>query len=257
MADIPTLKAQERTVIGKKVKNLRRDGILPGHVFGNNLETESVQVTFKDFAQVYEQVGETGLVNLKIGEEKIRPVLIREAQYHPVRGTVLNIDFYQVNLKEKVKVYVPIEFVGDADDIAVVHSGDAVVLQPTSEVEIEALPTDLIDKIEVNISVLKNIDDSITVEQLNYDRSTITVLNNPDDVVVKLAPAVTEEMQELMEEQDAEAAAAQEAEAAAEEAEGGKTDGEEGEVAEGETTEGGEGEATENTKSSEEKPSEE
>lgn len=250
MADRPTLKAQERTVFGKKVKNLRRDGILPGHVFGNGLETESVQVTFKDFAQIYEQVGETGLVNLKIGEEKIRPVLIREAQYDPVRGTVLNIDFYQVNLKEKVKVYVPIEFVGDPDEIAVVHSGDAVVLQPTAEVEIEALPTDLIDKIEVNISVLKNIDDAITVEQLNYDRSTVTVLNNPDDVVVKLAPAVTEEMQELMEEQDAEAAAAKEAEEAAE---GEKVEGEEGETAEGESTEGGEeGSATENAESSEE-----
>lgn len=255
MADIPTLKAQERTILGKKVKNLRRDGILPGHVFGNNLETGSVQVTFKDFAQVYGQVGETGLVNLKIGEEKIRPVLIREAQYHPVKGTVLNIDFYQVNLKTKVKVYVPIEFVDDADEIAVVHSGDAVVLQPTSEVEIEALPTDLIDKIEVNISVLKNIDDAITVEQLNYDRSTIAVINNPDDVVVKLAPAVTEEMQELMEEQDAEAAAAKEAEAAAE---GEVAEGEEGEAVEGETTEGGEeGTATENAESTEEKPSEE
>lgn len=253
MADRPTLKAQERTVFGKKVKSLRQEGILPGHVFGNGLETESVQVTFKDFAQIYGQVGETGLINLKIGEEKIRPVLIREAQYDPVRGTVLNIDFYQVNLKEKVKIYAPIELIGDPDEIALVHSGDAVVLQPTSEVEIEALPTDLIDKIEVNISVLKEIDDAITVDQLNYDRSTVTVLTNPDDVVVKLATAVTEEMQELMEEADAEAAAAQEA---AEEATGEGAEGEE--TAEGETSEGGEeGSATENMESQEDKPAEE
>lgn len=235
MADRPTLKAQERTILGKKVKTLRADGILPGHVFGNGLETESVQVTFKDFATIYGQVGETGLINLKIGEERVRPVLIREAQFDPVRGTVLNIDFYQVDLKTKTRVYVPIEFIGVEDDIAAVHSGDAVVLQPISEVEIEALPTDLIDKIEVNISVLKNIDDAITVDQLNYDRSIITVLTNPEEVVVKLAPAVTEEMQELMEEAEAEAQAAV---AAAEEGvEGEKA---EGEAVEGEATEDGE-----------------
>lgn len=241
MGDRPTLKAEERTTFGKKVKNLRKEGVLPGHVFGNGLETESVQVTFKDFAAIYGQVGETGLINLKIGEEKIRPVLIREAQYDPVRGTVLNIDFYQVNLKIKTRVYVPVEFIGEEDDITAVHSGDAIVLQPISEVEIEALPTDLIDKIEVNISVLKNIDDAITVDQLNYDRSTITVLTNPEEVVVKLAPAVTEEMQELMEEQEAEAAAAQEA----------AEEGAETEATEEEAVEGGEEQTEANSESTE------
>lgn len=255
MADRPTLKAEERTIFGKKVKHLRREGILPGHVFGNGLDTESVQVTFKDFATIYGQVGETGLINLKIGEERVKPVLIREAQYDPVRGTVLNIDFYQVNLKEKVKVYVPIELIGDQDEIELVHSGEAVVLQPTAEVEIECLPTDLIDKIEVNISVLKNVEDAITVDQLNYDRSTLTVLTNPDDVVVKLAPAVTEEMQELMEEQDAEAAAAQEAAEEAEAVEGAEEST--GETTEGETSEGGEAGTEHNSESSDEQPAEE
>lgn len=250
----PTLSAQERTVLGKKVKKLRQDGIIPGHVYGKGHDTESVQLDLKDFAKVYNQIGETGLVDLKIGEEKVRPVLIREIQYDPVRGLPLNIDFYQVNLKEKVKVYVPIELVG-GEDIESVHMGEAVVLQTLNEVEVEALPTDLIEKIEVNIDVLKNIDDAITVSQLSYDRNLLTLSAESEEVVVKLAPAVTEEMKALMEEQEAEAAAAQEA---------AETEAGEGETAEGEAVEGAEGagageategEATESTdNASDEKP---
>lgn len=245
--DRPTLKAEERSLFGKKVKNLRRDGIIPGHVFGKGLETESVQVKLKDLAEVYGEVGETGLINLKIGEERVRPVLIREIQSNPLNGRPLNIDFYQVNLKTKVKVYVPIELIGEEPEL--VHTGEAVVLNPISEIEIEALPTDLIDKIEVNIEVLKNIDDAITVEQLNYDRSKVEIFSNPDEVVVKLAPAVTEEMQELMEEAEAETQAAQEAAA---EAAGEETTIEEGETAEGEASESGEEGAAENTETREE-----
>lgn len=235
--DRPTLIASERTIIGKKVRQLRKDGFIPGHVYGKGHESESVQLVLKDFAKTYHEVGETGLINLKIGEENIRPVLIREIQYDPVHGLPLNIDFYQVNLKVKVKVYVPIELVGGEDN-ELVHMGEAVVLQTLNEVEVEALPTDLIEKIEVNIDVLKNIDDAITVSQLSFDRTLLTLSSEPEEVVVKLAPAVTEEMKALMEEQAQEAAAAQEtAEEAAGEGEVAEGDAgvEGGEVAEGET----------------------
>ncbi len=232
------LKAQERIVLGKKVKHLRKQGLVPGHVFGNQVETENVAVNGLEFLKVFHQAGETGLVDLKIGEEKIRPVLIRDIQYDPVTDDVLNIDFYQVNLKEKVAVPVPIVLIGEEPES--VHLGETVVLQNLSEVQVEALPTDLVENIEVDITPLKQIDDAITIEQLKYDREKLTILAEPEEVVVKLAPAITEEMKKLMEEQEAEAAAAQ-AEAAEGEA-GEKVEGEEG--AEGETAEG-EGEATE------------
>lgn len=229
------LQAQERTVLGKKVKNLRRDGILPGHVYGNNKTSENISVNIKDFLEVYHKVGETGLVNLKIGEEKIRPVLIRQIQHDPVKGQIQNVDFYQVNLKEKVKVPVPVELIGEGPES--VKMGETVILQNISEVEVEALPTDLIEKIEVSIEPLKNVEDTITISQLNYNRELITVLADPEEVVVKLAPAVTEEMKALLEEQEAEAEAAQ-AEQAAEEGAEAKAEGEEGvEAAEGVTDE--------------------
>lgn len=223
------LKASERIILGKQVNKLRKKGLIPGHVFGKNLETEHVSVNKADFVKVLKEAGETGLVDLKIGEEKIRPVLIRQVQVDPVRGEMLNIDFYQVNLTEKTKVNVPIILIGEEPEA--VHSGEAVVIQPMMEVEVEALPTDLPEKIEVDITPLKAIDDAILVSQLNVP-GEVTILAEPESVVVKLDKAITEEMQKLLEEQAAEAAAATEATAATEAA--AVEEGAEGEVKEGE-----------------------
>lgn len=207
MQRIP-LKAKEREILGKKVRFLRRDGLIPAHVFGNKVETEHVSVKLADFVKVYRQAGETGLIDLKIGEEKIRPVLVRDVQRDVVRDTPLHIDFYQVNLLEKVTVPVPVVLIGDEPEA--VHIGEAVVIQPIGEVEVEALPTELPEKIEVDITGLKAIGDAITVSQLRVPEG-VTILAEPEAVVVKLDTAVTEEMQKLMEEQAAETAAAAEA----------------------------------------------
>ena len=207
------LSAEERKVLGKKVKTLRRDGKLPGHVFGKGLESESVEVSSKDFKNIFHQAGETGLIDLKIGKEKVRPVLIREVQYDPVTDLPLHIDFYQVNLAQKVKVSVPIVQIGEASEA--VHLGEAIVLQTLNEVEVESLPSDLPEKLEVDITSLKAIDDAITLGQLNYDRTKITISADLEEVVVKLAPAVSAETEKLLEEQAAEQAAAAAEEGAA------------------------------------------
>ncbi len=203
-----TLKAQEREILGKKVKQLRRDGILPAHVYGNKVETEHVSVKLVDFLKVYHEAGETHLVELRIGDEKMRPVLIRDVQLDPVRDFPVHIDFYQVDMKVKVTVPVPIELIGDEPEL--VHAGEAVVIQPMSEVEVEALPAELPEKFEVDIARLVNIDDAITVAQLKVPEG-VTVLADPEAVVVKLDNAVTAEMEALMAEQEAEQEATQEA----------------------------------------------
>ena len=231
-----SLHAEERTILGKKVKNLRKDGKLPGHVFGKGLEGENVLVSAADFLKTFQSAGETGLIDLKIGTEKVRPVLIREVQYNPVDGKLIHIDFYQVNLSEKVKVPVPIELIGQQPEK--VHLGEAIVLQTLNEVEVEALPTDLIEKLEVDVAGLKEIDDAITVAELIYDREKITVHAEPEEIVVKLAPAVTAEMEKLLEEEklQVEAAAAKVAEEGVTPAEGEAKQAAEGEApTEGET----------------------
>lgn len=236
------LKAEEREILGKKVRQLRRVGMLPAHVFGNKLETEHVTVSLLEFAKVYKEAGETGLIDLKIGAEKVRPVLVREVQTDPVRGGLLHIDFYQVNLLEKVKVSVPVVLIGDETEL--VHTGEAVVIQPISEVEVEALPAELPENIEVDITPLKAIDDAILVSQLKVPVG-VEILADPEGVVVKLDNAVSAEAAELMEEmqqEQAAAAEAAEAEAAPEEGEA-PAEGEEG--AEGKAVTEGEGSGSE------------
>lgn len=227
-----SLQAEERKILGKKVKNLRKDGKLPGHVFGKGVETEHVSVDGKTFLKTFKETGETGLIDLKIGTEKVRPVMVKGVQFDPVSDQPIHVDFYQVNLNKKVKVPVPLVLAGEQPES--VHLGETIVLQAMNEIEVEALPADLVEKIEVDITVLKNIDDAITVGQLNFDRSKLTVAAEPEAIVVKLAPAITEEMKKQMEEEAA-AAAAQAAEAGAEgipPVEGEQTQGEAGAVKE-------------------------
>lgn len=244
-----SLQAEEREVFGKKLKRVRKDGFVPANVFGKGLESEAVLVNGKLFRKIYDEVGETGVVDLKVGAEKVKPVMVRDIQYGAVKGELLHVDFYQVDLNKPVTVYVPIKLIGEEDEK--IHLGEAVVINPVSEIEVEALPGDLVDEIEVDISGLHEIDDTVTVGQLNVDREKIKILTPEEEVVVKMAPAVTEEMQKLMEEQEAEAVAA--AEAVEEVAEGAGEVPAEGEPASAEATvgkEGGEGEAIGDTEQS-------
>lgn len=218
-----SLKAEERVVLGKKVKSLRKKGSLPGHVFGKGVDGENVMVSAKDFVNTFILAGQTGLIDLLIGAEKVRPVLVRDVQYDPMDGQIVHVDFYQVNLAQKVKVSVPIELIGEQPEK--VRLGEAIVLQTVNELEVEGLPTDLIEKLQVDTSKLLEINDVITVGQLSYDRQKLIIDADAEEIVVKLAPAVTVEMEKLLEEEKAEAEAVQ-----AEQA----TDGEGAAPAEGE-----------------------
>ncbi len=203
-----TLKAQLRDVFGRrKVKKLRQQGIVPGHVFGHGVKTIAVQVAEKEFQKAEKIAGETGIVNLQIDSES-RPVLIRSFQVDPVTDQVLHIDFYQVNLKEKVKVRVPVEVVGESP---AVESKQGVLLTPLTEIEVEALPTDLPEAIKVDISKLEKLDDAILVKDLNVG-DKVTILADPDETVVKIGELVTKETEEILAEEAAERAEAEEVE---------------------------------------------
>lgn len=223
------LVAEKRTVLGRKVKALRREGVVPAHIFGHKVKTEHVQVKLADFKKVFEKVGETGIVDLTIGSDK-RPVLIRSTQVHPLTDDLLHIDFYQVNLSEKVKVNVPLEIIGEAP---AVEKKIGLLLTPVTEVEVEALPADLPESIEVDISHFVNIDDEIKVKDLKVDRAKVTILTDEEIVVAQIGELVTKEMEALEAEVEAEQAETA-AEAPAAE---GEAEGTEGEAA---TTEGAE-----------------
>ena len=237
MEQIP-LVAQKRTVLGRKVKTIRKEGFIPAHVYGKKIETIHVQVKGADFRKVFEQAGETGIVDLQIDGAK-HPALIRNVQVHPVTDEPLHIDFYQVNLAEKVKVNVPVEVTGEAP---AEQKKIGLLLTPTSEIEVEALPADIPEIIEVDVSKLENIGDEIRVKDLPIDKSKIEVLADEDLVVAAIGELVTKEQAELEAQIEAEAAEAAATEAVP--AEGGAAEGEPiPEEREGEAPKEGEGEA--------------
>jgi large subunit ribosomal protein L25 len=208
-----SLQANTRTIFGKQVKSLRRQGLLPVTIYGKKIKSESLQVDAKDFAKTFKKVKETGLVDLKIGEKEGRPVLIHNLQKDPVSGLVLHADFYQVDLKEKVKTMVPVVATGDS---RAVIDNKGVLLHILSEVEVEALPTDLPEKIEVDVSSLVDVDQTIFVKDLVLDKVKIEILTNQEEVVFKIGPLITKEMEEqLKQEEEAKAQAATQGETAA------------------------------------------
>ncbi len=205
------LKVEKRTILGKKLKKLRRDGIIPANVYGKNIKSESVQVKADELEKVYKETGETGLVDLEFSGKSI-PVLIHNVQKN-FRGKVLHTDFFQVNLKEKVKAMVPLEIAGEPK--AVIDK-IGILMNILSEVEVEALPEELPEKIDVNVEHLANINDQITVADLKTP-GNVEILTDLSQVVSKIGELVTKE---AAEEAAAEAAAAEVAKAEGAEAEG-------------------------------------
>lgn len=184
-----TLQVEKRTDFGRKVRRLRTAGIIPANIYGKNLDSTAVQVSLTEFMSVYQEAGETGIVNLSLGEGKSRPVLINQVDYDPVKQTISHIDFRQVDLKEKINTHVPLELVGEAPSV---KEKNAIIVQTLEELEIEALPTDIPESIQVDISVLVDIGNTISISELSVPQE-VTILTDPETVVV-LAQEVKEEV---------------------------------------------------------------
>lgn len=249
----PTLQVEKRTVLGKKIKKLRREGILPANIYGKELASVAIQMQYKDFDAVYKEIGETGLVDIMVDGEN-RPALIKNLQLESVSRTPLHVDFYQVNMKEKVKTMVPIEIVGEPKAVT---EEVGLMLTPTTEIEVEALPADLPEKFEVSVEHLAVVGDQMTVADLKIPQG-VEVLTDPGQVIVKIDELISKE---ALEQAAADAAAAEAAKAesagGAEAAEGaeGKPEGAETEA--GESAEGAEGKPKGEEKSEVEQKSEE
>lgn len=186
-----TIKVEKRELLGKKVKKLRREGLLPANVYGKDMPSASIQLPLKDFKELYKKVHETGLVDMQY-DGQILPVLIHNLAFDGKSQEVIHADFYKVNLKEKISANIPIVAVGEA--LAVVDKkGDLLSL--LSELEVEALPTDLPEKIEVNIEGLAEVGDQITVEDLKIPGG-ITVLNEQSQIVFRIGEFAPEEVVE-------------------------------------------------------------
>jgi large subunit ribosomal protein L25 len=218
----PSLAAEPRDIVGKKVAALRRDGRLPGVVFGRGLESTSVSVDYHDFELLRRKTGSNALVDLSVGGEKAQPVLIHGVQVHPVTRRPLHVDLFLVRMTEELIVDVPLVPTGTS--VAIVDEG-GTLLHSLESVKVKALPDHLPQSIEYSIDSLVDFDATIRVRELDIP-SDVTLLTDPDEVVAKVqAPRVEVEEVPVV------------------------AEGEEGEEAEGEgeaaVAEGGSAESTE------------
>jgi len=218
MANLELL-VDSRTVTGKKVKALRRQGIVPAHLYGRDTESLAIQVPTRTMANLLRTAGRNAIIELQInGERDRRPVVLRGVQRNPVTGELVHIDFFQISLTETLRSQVPLVLVGEAP-AASVYGG--VLLQGLDHVIVEALPADIPAHIEVNVSQLETIDSSLFVRDLAIPPK-VNVLSDPDQVVAKVAAPrlVVEAEAAAAEERPEEAAKAAEAAAAEAEAAG-------------------------------------
>ncbi|EKD86603.1 MAG: hypothetical protein ACD_37C00223G0004, partial [uncultured bacterium] len=184
------LTATPREITGKQVKKLRREGILPANVYGKDIKSQSLQLPLTEFQKVFDEAGETGVIDLSYGKETV-PVLIHNL-HTDYRNTPLHADFFKVNLKEKVTAMIPVEFIGEAK----AETEKIGLLEKiTNEVEVEALPTNLPEKFELNVESLVNIDDQITISMLHKPEG-VEILSDPNLVIAKIGELISREAQE-------------------------------------------------------------
>lgn len=156
------MKAEKRTVFGKKVSTLRRGGMVTGSIFGPGFDSIPVQMNAGEFAKLEKEVGRTSFFDLEV-EGKKHAVIIKDTQVHPVTGIVLNVDFYQPSQTEKMTASVPLEFVGESYAI---KNNLGFLLTTVSEVDIVCLPKDLPQVIEVDLSLLADQDSTISFKDV-------------------------------------------------------------------------------------------
>ncbi len=190
----PKLKTQKRKIFGRKIKKLREKGILPANIYGKKIKSQAIEVDLKEFLTVYQEAGETGIVELSLSpEKKSRAVLIHNLQKDPVTDLPLHADFHQIDLKEKVHVAIPIELRGEAPAV----SKGGILVPLMDEIEVEALPTDLPEKFEVDISKIDKIGQGIALKDLKVDKAKVKILvENEEDLLVKVEEPKEEKEEE-------------------------------------------------------------
>lgn len=186
----PQLSADPREALGKKVANLRRDGVLPAVVYGTGHDSEPIQIDAKGFDDLRRHAGRNALVDLKVGGGRARPVLLHAVQEHPVTRRALHADFLMVRMTEEMTVDVAISTVGES--VAIEKLG-GTLLHLRDTVQVRALPADLPSSLELDISSLSSFDATLHVSDLQVP-DKVTILTDAGEPLARVqAPRVEEE----------------------------------------------------------------
>ena len=185
------INAEKRNVTGKQVKALRRQGLLPGVIYGRHIEAFPIQMDAHDASLILDKLTASSLITINVDGEKYN-VLMRDRQRDVIFGDLLHVDFLVVSLTEKLRAMIELKLAGEAP---VADNPEVVVTQVLNAIEIEALPQDLPEVIEVDISTLETVDDEITVADLDLGED-IAILTDPNETIVSVGYVAQEEVAE-------------------------------------------------------------
>jgi large subunit ribosomal protein L25 len=183
MAEQTSLSAQRRTVVGKKVRRLRRDGIIPANVFGRGRDSAAIQVGAHDLQRLLARHGGSRIISLRV-DGTDEATLLRHVQRDPRTGAIEHVDFMHVEMTQKIRARVPVRLIGEAP---AVRQLGGVLLHITDAIEVECLPRDLPEALELDVSGLDQLDATLHVRDIPLPRG-VELLADPDETVVRLTP---------------------------------------------------------------------
>jgi len=183
MADTVTLTLEPRLVLGKKVRALRREGVVPVHIYGRDYQSQSLQCNVKLLLGVLVKAGTNTPIALDIGDGKEPQLaLVREIQWGPIRGEILHVDFLHVDVTQEVTTRVPLVLRGESAGARLVSG---TVVQQLRELEIRTLPLNIPAEIIVDATLLKEADDVVRVKNLTLPQG-VTPLADPEETIARI-----------------------------------------------------------------------
>lgn len=196
--DTITLDLSPRTVTGKKVKNLRREGLVPVNFYGRGVKSQSLQIELNAIQEILSTVGGNVPINVKIpGRDGNDICFIRDTQRHPVSEELLHVDFYLVDINKKVQANVPIVLEGEAP---AVRNLGGVLLQPFSALEVEALPLDMPKTFIVDVSSLEGFESAVRISDIET-ADGVNILREVEEVIARVVAPRVEEEEEVVDDE--------------------------------------------------------
>ena len=182
--DVVTLKLSPRSVTGKKVKELRKSGQVPVHLYGRGIESQALQAEAHVLRRVLPQVGTNIPLSLELDAEGENICFVREIQRHPVTEEVLHVDFLRVDVSRAIQAEVPISLSGSSP---AVRELGGTLLQPLLSLLVEALPMDVPASLQVDVSQLDDFEKGIFVRDIELGPA-VTLVSDPDEMVARVSP---------------------------------------------------------------------
>lgn len=183
------LKVQIRNILGKKVETLRNEGLIPAELYGHGVKNLHLTLSAKEFQKVFKEAGESTVINLKTEDNQTLPVMIHDVKTDPISEKILHIDFYQIKMSEKIRVHIPIEFLGEAPAI---KNFGGILIKTLQGIEVEALPQDLPHRIQIDLTPLDAIGKNVSVKDLKLS-DKVKIFLTPETIITTVVEAKAEE----------------------------------------------------------------